>query len=342
MKIVQVIDTLNIGGAEKVFVDICNLLIEKNQNVDALFLLNAGLLKSELNKKIVKYQLFRDYKWSYKKMRECSLMLRKYDIVHCHFRHVYRYISIVKFFFPFEGKVVLHDHFGSIDLDKRVPFLFLSFLKPKFYIGVSSTLTDWAKSKLKMSERFVFNLDNIISKNTEKLSLGRSFEFVLVSNIKPVKNNLFAVNLMNKMKRSLLIVGQNQDQVYFDELVSNVSGDILIKTDIKNAQSILHTSSFGLHTSLSESGPLVLIEYLAHGIPFLSYDTGAVAQKIKNYFPDFFINNFDLDNWEHRILKIQNMKICKREIEKVYEKEFGKDIYYSKLIKIYSCISQKD
>jgi glycosyltransferase involved in cell wall biosynthesis len=275
-------------------------------------------------------------------MRDCSRILSDFDIIHCHFRHVYRYVSLVNKFFPFKGKVILHDHYGSIDVDKKIPLFFSTFQKPVFYIGVSKSLTNWAKINLSLKDNSVFLLENIIQKKNQKLSLYNSFDFILVSNIKPIKNNQFAVDLVKSLDKSLLIVGQNQDSVYFDELNNSISDKISIKTDLSNAQSVLHLAKFGLHTSISETGPLVLIEYLAHNLPFLAYETGEVAIILKKYFPDFFIDNFDLAKWQNRINEINNKTIDFSLFEEVYEKEFGKESYYQKIINIYLCINQKN
>ena len=52
MKILQVIDRLNVGGAERVCIDISNLLIEKNINVAVLTITEKGELLSFLDSKI--------------------------------------------------------------------------------------------------------------------------------------------------------------------------------------------------------------------------------------------------------------------------------------------------
>jgi hypothetical protein len=342
MKIIQVIDTLTVGGAEKVFVDICNLLFERDQDVSALFLLESGDLKEDLNSNIECFELHRVNKWSYIKMKECSTILDDFEIIHCHFRHVYRYISLVKKIFPFKGKLIFHDHYGSIDIDNKIPFLFSSIQKPNYYIGVSNTLTKWAIERLKINEKFVFKLENIIIKNTQKQELDSIFDFILVSNIKPLKNNQFAVDLAKKLNKSLLLIGQNQNNDYYNKLNESISDGIVIKTDISNAQSVLHQAKFGLHTSVSETGPLVLIEYLAHRLPFLAYETGEVAKTLKKYFPVFFIDNFDLIQWKERIEMIKNSTIDFSQFDKVFEKEFGKENYYQKLLSIYLCIIKEN
>ncbi|MEZ4838926.1 glycosyltransferase [Flavobacterium sp.] len=342
MRIIQVIDTLNVGGAEKVFVDMCNILFENNQDVAAFFLLESGVLSSEINSKIQKFQLHRENKWSIKKMKECSVLLNDFDIVHCHFRHVYRYITLVNKLFPINAKIILHDHYGSIDVDLKVPFLFSSFFKPKYYIGVSNTLVQWAKSNLQLKDKTVFLLENIIIKNQSKKEIKKNYDFILVSNIKKIKNNQFAIDLAKKMNRSLLLVGKNQDNNYFQNIEKSITDSIEIDSSISNAQQVLHCAKFGLHTSLSETGPLVLIEYIAHGLPFLAYETGEVSKVLKNYFPLFFIDNFDINQWEERIKKINENQIDYSKFENVFQKEFGMLNYYQKLVEIYICINPKN
>ncbi|WP_396148786.1 glycosyltransferase [Flavobacterium sp.] len=343
MKIIQVIDQLNVGGGEKVFVDMCNILNKNNIEVSAMFLLEAGVLRTQLDSNIPYFEVKRIKKWSLKKIQYCSLILNKFDIIHCHFRHVYRYISLVNLLFPIKGKIIFHDHYGLIEKDTKVPFLFSTLFKPNYYIGVSKTLTYWAEKKLKVHKDRIFKLENIIIK-TETIELSdKKFDFILVSNIKPIKNNIFAVKLAKKLNKSLLLVGQNQNDNYFNEL-SNLANEsnVVVETNITNAQIILQTAHFGLHTSLSETGPLVLIEYIAHKLPFLAFETGEVSITLKKYFPDFFINSFEIDEWEERISLIQSKQYQDDLFDKVFEMEFGEKKYFSDLIEIYLCVNKKN
>lgn len=341
MKIIQVIDTLNVGGAEKVFVDMSNILFDNHHEIEILFLLESGVLNSELNQGINQIELRRNKKWSLKKMKECSMILQSFDLIHCHFRHVYRYIALVKLLFPFEGKVILQDHYGAINVDQKAPFLFLSLFKPKYYIGVSKTLTEWAEKKLSISCEKVFLLENIITKSSVKKKKTEQYDFLLVSNIKPIKNNLFAMKLAQKMNKKIVLVGQNQDSKYYQTIQQAKSENTTILTTITNAQSIMHWADFGLHTSISETGPLVLIEYLANNLPFLAYDTGEVAKTIKKYFPLYFIDNFDLNQWQERIQKIKEIPVDYAKFENIFENEFSQKSYYQKLNDIYLCILNK-
>lgn len=337
MKILQIIDKLAIGGAERVFVDMCNILQENNQDVSAMLLLeDKGEMATDLKVPII--MLNRSSKWSLTTMYKCSKILKQFDIIHCHSRHIYKYIALVNFIFRLNATIVFQDHYGSIDIDRKVPFLFGSLFKPKYYVGVSKTLTQWAIDTLKINESRVFLLQNIIKKQ-QQTSTHKKLEFILVSNIKPIKNNLFAVELCKHLDTSLVLIGKSQDKDYFHKLEKELNDKISIDSTVSNAQIIMSKSKFGLHTSKSETGPLVLIEYLAQGLPFLAYETGEVAKILKPHFPEYFIDNFELEQWKERLDLILSAPPDRQKMTKVFELYFGEKQYFEKLENIYTCIN---
>lgn len=341
MNILQVIDKLDVGGAERVCVDLSNILKENELDISILFLLEKGNLYKYLNPLIPFFELKRYNKFNPIKFYGCSKILRNYTIIHCHSRHVFRYIKLVTLIFNLKNKIILHDHFGLIEIDHSVPLLLNNILKPNIFIGVSSKLNAWAEVNLKIKKENIFLLENIITKQNLNNSLQIKYDFILVSNIKPSKNQKFAMSLSQIFNdKSFLMVGNIQDKDYFKTLKNNYQGNnIFFNTTAENVQSILMTARIGLHVSPSETGPLVLIEYLAQGVPFLSFETGEVAKILKPYFPDFFINNFDLDQWRLKIEKILQMPDQKSKMTEVFEKHFSSKDYFNKCKEIYTTIS---
>lgn len=343
MKILQVIDTLNVGGAEKVFVDICNILSENHVDVSALFIMNEGILGKNLIFSIPKFNLNRKQKWSISKMNECAAILKKYDIIHCHCRHVYRYIKMVSILFDNRLIIIFQDHNGIINVNKKTPLFFNSILKPEYYIGVSDVLVQWGLSKLKINKSSCFLLENIIVRDIiYDLSIKtKKYDIILVSNIKKNKNQLFGIQLAKRLNKSMLLIGKIQDDKYNALLHDSIKKeDKIIQFDysINDVQRVLNEAEIGLHTSLNEAGPLVLIEYLAQGLPFLSYETGEVAKILKPHFPEFFIDNFEIEQWEERINLLLSRKPKIEKMNEVFEIHFGKQQYFNKLKQIYQCI----
>lgn len=338
MKILQIIDCLNVGGAERVFIDLCNILHENNEDVTALLLLpKKGELSDELHIPII--ELNRKDKWNIHTMYKCGQILKEFDVIHCHLRHVYKYIGLVNFLMGSHKKIIFQDHYGAIDVDTSVPFLFNSLLKPIYYIGVSETLTNWGIKKLKLEKQNVFLLQNIIRKLDLPKTKNKTSDLLLVSNIKPIKNNAFAIELAKALKLSLLLVGRNQNEIYYNQVIKDIDDEhIKIDRTISKAQSIMGNATLGLHTSKSETGPLVLIEYLAQGLPFVAYKTGEVAEMLEPDFPDFFVDNFEIDCWKEKIKHILEKGHDHLKMEKIFEEYFGEKQYFTKIKNIYLCV----
>jgi glycosyltransferase involved in cell wall biosynthesis len=341
MKILQVIDRLNVGGAERVMVDMSNILHENKQDVSVLFILYPGPLANQLNPNIPRIILNRKSKFSLKTYYQCAQYLGQFDIIHCHSRYNYSYIRLTNFLFRKKRKIVLHDHYGPIDIDQSIPFLFEWIFKPNYYIGVSQTLTNWARNQLKLAESNVFLLHNIIRKRYAGKAC-KKYDLILVSNIKSIKNQLFAIALAKKLNRKLLIIGQNQDDAYYKQVKETIEGtQVELLTDCDDTHIYIAQSQFALHVSPSETGPLALIEYMAYGIPFLTFETGEVAASCKHEFPDMVIQNFDLEDWEERINKItteNNIALSER-LMTFYSTHFSEQSYFTKCQKIYNHIS---
>lgn len=340
LKILQVIDTLAVGGAENVFVNTCNVLHEKKNHVTALFILKKGVLANKMNQDIPLLELNRRNKWSLLKMKKCLKIIKEFDIIHCHSRHNYRYIKLVSLFFNLKSKIIFHEHSSNI----KIPVFFNSFLKPKFIISVSSEMEALLINKINIKRENVFVLSNSIQKISEqsKINYDCAYDFILVSNFKRNKEVKFIVNLINDLNSSLLLIGHKSDAFYFEEIENEIKSkdiNITVKNEIINAQEVLNNAKMGLHASMKETGPLVLIEYLAEGLPFLAYETGEVSKIVKKYYPEFFINNLDTIEWKKRINYIKNKKYNSLDLQKVYKEHFSEEIFYNKLINIYSCIT---
>ena len=84
MKILQVIDQLKVGGAEKVLVDLTNILHDHKQDVSVLCLLSSAVLDAQLNHTVVVSYLKRKNKYNPFTLFKLYNILRSYDVVHVH------------------------------------------------------------------------------------------------------------------------------------------------------------------------------------------------------------------------------------------------------------------
>jgi len=199
-------------------------------------------------------------------------------------------------------------------------------------------LTNWARNDLKIGNQHVHLLRNIIiahgniySKNT------RTKKMMMVANISRIKHIEFAISLSKKLGWQIDIYGNCRDVAYYNELKSLAAGseDIRFISDHTDFTDTYSQYDLAIHCSKSESGPLVLLEYLAAGIPFISYQTGEVANVTYADLPTLFMDGFDYDDWAKRIIEIEQEKDLPAKMRAVFHKYFSSEKYTEECLAIY-------
>jgi glycosyltransferase involved in cell wall biosynthesis len=352
-KILHIIDSLDIGGAERIASDLGNLFAEKGHHVSVLLIHGKKAGAFRLNQNIEVLELNRKFKFNPFKMFWLYKEARKHDILHIHGRHNLRYVGLINFFLPLKAKIVLHDHSsetGNLSLSLRF------FLSKYSYIGVSEEVSNWLQTSLNIKPKKVFILKNTTTRKefqTRANPDNSYYRLIIVSNFRAVKNISFAVELLyllnsyakNKLFK-LDIVGNISEADYYSQISKqikekNLENFVNIISNCHDVQSILYQYDLAIHTSTSESGPLVLIEYIAQGLPFLSYLTGSVVRQIIQTYPEFVINSFDHTIWLERINKL----ICSKShysesLINTYEQLFSTQSYFEKCLSIYKQITE--
>jgi glycosyltransferase involved in cell wall biosynthesis len=353
-KVAQIIDRLHIGGAERVAVTLSNLLQKHGHTVKVVTTVNSGPLARQLHKEIKQVSLNRKWKWNPATMRRLINEVKDYDIVHVHSSHNLRYLYLSAKLYRLNKPIFFHEHYGDIHVDNTVRWHQKLIYPNIVFIGVSRQHTEWALHQLKMPKKKVFLLPNTVEKipvpQTEKRSNNEK-HILLVSNFRPTKNIEFALELFKQLKTKsrssyhFTIIGQIADKLYYekikDQITKNEVGkNITILTDCTEVQPLLHQFDLAAHTAKSESGPLVLIEYMAQGLPFLTYNTGEVVEEIKNKLPLAVMHSFEIDDWIKRIEILLALPFddLSNKFSNVYDHYFSAEVYYNKVMEIYKSV----
>jgi glycosyltransferase involved in cell wall biosynthesis len=258
-------------------------------------------------------------------------------------RHNFKYVYFVQLVTLFRVKTILHDHFGGIKIENSLPFPFSKNFRPAVYIGVSQDLTDWAITKWKINEKNCYTLINLLNLKFNFKIKGKNKEvkkrgIVILGNIKPIKNQILGLEIANILDTEVTLIGNNQDENYFNKIMSFPSKNkVTILQGIIEPYNHLVDFKLGLCTSISESGPLVLLEYLMCGLPFLAFNTGGISTILSDFFPEYFINNHNPRDWANKILTIQKhfSIIDVEKVNKVIRMHFDNETYRSRLLEIY-------
>jgi glycosyltransferase involved in cell wall biosynthesis len=343
IKVLFVIDRIMIGGAEQVFIDILKLM---QGRVEPFVLLISRTEPKQLQRidgLANVFQLNRSSKFAITSLIKTYRIIKTVDLLHVHLRPTFRYINLVRLLTCSRKPVLFHDHHHISDIGFMHQLLMFNLFQIDYYLAVNQDVLLWARDnwKFKLSG-FLLNLPPT-DKTETGLNLNKSFEseldyqgFVCVGNIKRSKNQLFAAFLALKLNEVVVFYGNKQDTEYYNELINQ---NRIIVTEGENNPSVYFNKyKFGLCTSRSESGPLVILEYFVAGLPFLSYKTGGIADVLYKYVPEYFLETFELNEWIDRYEELnRNYKRIPIElIEMVLEKEFNKEEYANQLMNIYT------
>ncbi len=344
MKILQVIDTLDVGGAERIVVLLANLLHINNKSVSVIILVNDGDLIKELHPSISTLKLNRKKRFDFQKMKEFASIMDKFDVVHTHLKHNYRYTKLASMRYgKKKAKIILHDHSHNLLANRFTikyykDLLLKNIFKLEYYVGVSNENCAWGISYLGVRKEHCFLLENTIEKLDVIQKPSTKVGAVMVSNITPIKNIEFALDLVKEINEPLTIYGRIKDHGYYLKLKSIIKENELTEkvtfvTNCSNIQEELVKYKFAIHTSLKETGPLVLIEFLAQELPFVAFSSGQVFNTIGNVLPEFFIDTFNQANW---IAKIKALSLVSSfKMKEIYEANFSTETYLQKCLNIY-------
>lgn len=350
ISVAHVIDRLNVGGAERIAVTLANIFHANGHEVLFITTVSKGPLAALLKKNVSLINLARKWKWNPVTMYRLIQAVKKFDVVHVHSRHNLRYFLLAKTLFGLRKQIFYHEHHG-FRVNTKATGLEKKLFTQTIFIAVSEQLKKWAVDRAGVDQGKAFVLPNIVIKEdvAPVKKEGAVIKFVIVSNFVAVKNIAFALNVLEQLvmqrgnQYSLTIMGAKADENYFSEIVDLIKEKQLRQSvffvyDCIAVQSILPQFDLALHTSLSESGPLVLIEYMAQGLPFITYETGEVVQQIKQEVPELIMGDFDADQWAKRIaiLLQKDKEVLQLQLQNLFEKYYSADAYYEACMHIYN------
>jgi len=344
-RILQVIDTLDIGGAEKVTLILANLLAQKGNDTGLLTIVDGGKLIQKINGKVKLFNLNRRSKWHINTALNFMRIVSHYDLIHVHLRHNLKWILFWSIILRKKLNIVFHDHSNTIlkwNLLYYVQSCNISHIIVNKILYASQSPTNLLFSHV----YFLENVINPVHPLEEYVSKEDELSIVVVSNLRRLKNLEFAIKLANyfakRKKITLDIYYAHFEKRYLEELIGlSKKSDIQIEVNfIKGKiepQLFYHKYDFALHPSICESGPLTILEYMAHGLPFISYNTGQSIALVREKYPEFIASSFNMEEWISKLELILDRgrlyyNLLMRDL---FSQHCSLDNYYTECKKIY-------
>lgn len=302
MRVLHIIDSLKVGGAEKMVVSITNLLVTHGVQADVLIIGSAAPLADQLSERSKVYKIDRKWRWDLLAMCRIKKILQAYEIAHVHLHYNYRYIRLIQIIFGFKSRLLLHDHDNDFFC---TGFMWRTFFRPKIYVSVNKKIVTLANRYFGPKTKCHL-LSNLIIKIPETDSVTGGKGLVMVGNILPVKNYEFIFEVIAQLDLAVTIYGNIYDTDYFNRLKDQldkavISDKVTFVHDCQDVSKYLSQYDLAIHCAKIESGPLVILEYMADGLPLVTYNTGEIVEMVKIDFQEFVLETFDIDAWVNQI-----------------------------------------
>jgi glycosyltransferase involved in cell wall biosynthesis len=290
MRIMQLIDTLRPGGAERMALNYFLALDKRGFKSYIVVSREEGLLAEQIRNNpaynFLKKSSTLDFSAFFKLKK--IIAENNIDIIQAHgsswFWAVLCKISGSKI------KVVWHDHYGdSENLDKRNSTPIIRF--SKYFdgiISVNNNLRNWAEHFLKYKKPLIYipNFVNHSSGKSLELLGDHSLKLVCVANLRPQKDHITLIkafqHIQNNYDVSLHLLGRNFRDEYYSSVkkmfVKNPA--IFYYGEVNSVVDFLPDADFGILSSKSEGMPLALLEYGVSGLPVICTNVGECSSLI--------------------------------------------------------------
>lgn len=304
MKILQLIDTLHPGGAERMAVNISNVLCEAGHLVILCSTRSWGALEKFVDTK-VKIEVLNKKSW-YDALAFFRLLnilrTNNIQIIHAHSSSVFWAVG-AKLFFP-KIKVVWHDHYGlgyQLKDSDRKACQWISRLIFAI-IAVNENLKNWSLRNMKVNPDKVVFINNFPQlKEIQKKTNKNCTTIVCLANLRPQKDHITLVQAIKLLKdrfpdkaTKVLFAGLYSKDDYYRNVVKlinelNLTDVIQITGPVENVAELLATADIGVLSSVSEGLPVSLLEYGMAGLPVVVTDVGECANVVQNGVHGFVV-----------------------------------------------------
>lgn len=324
MKILHIINSLNMGGAEKLLVDSLPIYSEYGVDVD-LLLLNKGetpFLK-ELECKFSGSIYFSSVNKYYSLIQILEIkkyMLKDYDVIHVHLFPAMYWSSIARYIFGFSGKLVFTEHSTHNIRLQNLLFRQIDKIIYRKYDKVTA-ITPQVKevliNKLKLNcEKIevVYNgIDLTKYKNIQaypKIDFFNENDIILIQvsrfSVQKDQNTLIKALFLLPEKYKLLLVGDGENKKKCEYLVKKLSLENRVKFlgERQDVCRLLKTSDIIVQSSNWEGFGLSVVEGMATGKPVVVSDVPGLGDLVKDF--GLLFEKGNENDLKLRILSLEN------------------------------------
>ncbi|MCH9659953.1 MAG: glycosyltransferase [Bacteroidetes bacterium] len=291
MKVLQLIDALDAGGAERIAVNLANEFPRAGIQSFLCSTRAEGILKNQLNEDVTYLFLGKKSTVDIVALFRLKSFIKKHNInvIHAHSTSFF-FASLFKFIYP-RIQLVWHTHLGARATNDQKGNAAIVFCSRFFdgVVAVNQDLKEWCDKQLK-TRRITYIPNGVPLDRFISPSEATNKNIVCVANLKPPKNHQNLIEAFSKVVAkhpdiTLHLVGQLfQDNYERDvrEKIQSLGLDdkVIISGQQKNVSEYLEKAGIGVLSSDNEGLPMALLEYGASGLAVVSTAVGQCAKVV--------------------------------------------------------------
>lgn len=319
MRIIQLIDSLEAGGAERMAVNYANALTVQIEFSGLVTTRKEGALLNQIESRVSYLFLNKKRKLDFGALLRLRSFVLNNKVTHIHAHSTSFFLAfLLKCICPYL-KIIRHDHYGNNEfLDSR-PHFVLKLTAPFFngIIAVNQNLKKWSEVELKVKN--VIYLPNFPVKEAKVNDLtilkgvgGK--RIVSLANLREQKNHFLLIDVARKLKQShsewtFHLIGKDFEDDYslqIKQLISesDLKGNVFLYGTRQDVENVLSQSEIAILTSQSEGLPVALLEYGLSKKAVVVTDVGAISTIVQNQKNGLIVHSENSDLFYKAIIEL--------------------------------------
>lgn len=297
MRILQIIDSLEAGGAERMAVNYANALVGKIEFSGLVATRKQGAFLSQIDSNVSYLFLNKKSQLDFGALFRLRFFVLKNNVTHVHAHSTsFFFAFLLKILSP-SLKIIRHDHYGNNESLAIRPSFVLKLTAPFFngVVAVNQKLKSWSEVVLKSNNvvylpNFPVKVTQVIHNTKLKGNLGT--RIVSLANLREQKNHFLLLEVARKLKYShpdwsFHLVGKDFEDAYSTQIKAlimewQLENQVFLYGSRTDVSAILQQSTIGILTSVSEGLPVAVLEYGLSQLPIVVTAVGELPNMIEN------------------------------------------------------------
>ncbi|MDC1197833.1 glycosyltransferase [Algibacter sp.] len=296
MKVLQLIDSLEGGGTERVAVNLANALSLNKERTFLCTTRKEGPLKESLFNDVEYLFLDKRNVFDVGAIKRLSHFVKANDIQIIHAHSSSFFLATIVKFLNYNISIIWHDHYGNSAFLEKRKFRILKFCSRYFshIFSVNKSLEVWAHENLKIKNITYLPNVAVLNEDTKITSLEGILgkRIICLANLRSQKDHFTLINAFKSTvdlfpEWTLHCVGKDFNDKYSKEVKSKIEELHLEKSvflyDSKpDVAYFLKQCEIGVLSSKSEGLPIALLEYGLSNLAVIATKVGECETVISN------------------------------------------------------------